>query len=105
MKRCVGFVNVEVLFAPLAGSPKFQLVFVTPPEDVPLNSTGLQIGVVIVKSIEPTGIHGEGEHGAAVMVITFDVALHPFASVTTTEYDPVAVTTIVGVVCPPGDHE
>jgi len=55
-----------------------------PPEDDPLNCTGLQIGVVIVKLIDPTGVQLPGGHGPAVIVMMFDVEEHPFASVTTT---------------------
>jgi hypothetical protein len=77
VKRCDGFVIVDVLFAPLAGSPKFQVSLVTPPDDEPLNATGLQIGAVTVKLMDPTGEHGPGRQVSTEMVMVFDVELHP----------------------------
>ncbi len=83
MNVCDGFVSTEVLLAPLAGSPKFQLKFVMPPVVDPVKVTGLHDGVGNVKSIVPVGVQPLPEHGPAVMLMIFDVELHPFASVTT----------------------
>ncbi len=54
-KTCVGFCNVEVLFAPLAGSSKFHCQFVTAPAfaiERSLNDTDLvtQVGAAALKS-------------------------------------------------------
>ena len=103
VNRCVGFVRTEVLLTPLAGSPKFQPVAVTPPPVVPLNVTGLQMGIVMVKSIVPTGMHGDVPQGPSDITITLDVAVQLFASVTTTVYEPVAIAVYVLELVPTGE--
>ena len=60
--------------------------------------------MVHVAPIEQSWLQPPPEQGAAVMVIVFEVDEHPFASVTVTEYDPVAFTTILDPVWFPGDQ-